>query len=69
MSEENGSKTLPTSFWLDEDTRAILDELTEQLGTSRSAVVRDAIKLMSSDPKMSTVRRLVAELSKVVSGR
>lgn len=66
---ENGHKTLPTSFWLDEDTREILDSLTKELGVSRSAVVRDAIRLMKTDPKMSTVRKLVAELSKVVSGK
>ena len=27
---ENGHKTLPTSFWLDEDTREILDTLTKE---------------------------------------
>lgn len=59
----------PTSFWLDADTREILDSLTQELGMSRSAVVRDAIRLMKADPEMDSVRRLVAELGKVVSGK
>lgn len=57
----------PTSFWLDAETQAILDGLTDDLGLSRSAVVRNAIRLMKSDPQMDTVRKLVAELGKVVA--
>ena len=58
-----------TSFWLDEETRVILDELVQELGTTRSAVVREAIRRMRADPKMSKMRRLVAELSRVVEGK
>ena len=72
MSDQNGDRQKqPTSFWIDVDTRELLTELTEQLGMSRSAVVREAIRLMHADTsdqgaRRAEVRRLVKELSRAV---
>ena len=66
--DDNSRKTLPTSFWLDVETRAILEALVNDLGMNRSAVVREAIRRMATDPVMTDVRRLVHELEKAVSG-
>lgn len=62
-------KRQPTSFWLDDETQKTLESLAVDLGISRSAVVRDAIRLMKADPQMDSVRKLVAELGKVVAGK
>lgn len=68
VSDENGRTTRATSFWLDEPTRELLSALVDDLGMNRSAVVREAIRRMATDPQMSEVRRLVRELEKAVSG-
>lgn len=58
-----------TSFWLDGETRELLRDLSEELGMNHSEVMREALRRMRADPKMSTVRRLVAELEREVSGK
>lgn len=68
MAEDN-DRSFPTSFWLDVETRKILDELIAERGSNRSSVVREAIRLMRVDVDQEEIRRLVAELSRVVSGR
>jgi predicted transcriptional regulator len=69
MTEENGGRTsYPTSFWLDDESKALLVGLVADLDMNRSAVVREAIRRMATDPQMTEVRRLVRELEKVVSG-
>lgn len=68
MSEGNGPKAQPTSFWLDDETKGTLDRLTRELGLNRSAVVREAIRRMVSDDRSAEVRRLVAELERAVAG-
>lgn len=70
MSAKNGPerKTQPTSFWLDDETKGALDRLTQELGLNRSAVVREAIRRMVSTDNSTEVRRLVAELERVVGG-
>mgnify|MGYP003577994997 CR=1 FL=1 len=70
MHAENRSeaKRKPTSFWLDDETQGALDHLTQELGLNRSAVVREAIRRMVSKDKSTEVRRLVAELERVVTG-
>lgn len=70
MSEQNGpgTKAQPTSFWLDDETKRTLNRLTRELGLNRSAVVREAIRRMVLDDQSTEVRRLVAELGRVVSG-
>lgn len=65
---QNGSRLQPTSLWLDDDTRAILDKLTKELGMNRSEVMREAIRRMVTDEQAAEVRRLVAELGRAVSG-
>ncbi len=65
---DNGPKAQPTSFWLDDETKGTLDRLTHELGLNRSAVVREAIRRMVSDESKAEVRRLVAELERVVAG-
>lgn len=65
MSAKNGKH--PTSFWLDDEAKDLLSSLVEDLGMTRSAVVREAIKRMATDPQMAEIRRLVHELSKAVS--
>lgn len=69
MPEPRGPlRALPTSIWLDEPTREILDDLCDQLDMSRSEVMREAIRRMSSNEDHSAeIRRLVAKLSKLVS--
>jgi predicted DNA-binding protein len=67
VKEENG-KALSTSFWLDAETKELLRVLCEELGLPRSAVIREAVKRMSADTNHVEIRRLVAELSRVVSG-
>lgn len=62
----NGQGNQPTSFWLDDATRTIMDDLTSKTGMSRSAVVREAVKLMHSDSSNAEIRRLVKELSRAV---
>lgn len=57
----------PTSFWLDDESKNLLSGLVEDLGMTRSAVVREAIKRMATDPQMTEIRRLVHELEKAVS--
>jgi len=61
-------RRLPTSFWLDDETKGTLDRLTRELGMNRSAIVREAIRRMVSDDKSADVRRLVAELERAVAG-
>lgn len=70
MSTDNGPepRRLPTSFWLDDETKGVLDRLTRELGMNRSAIVREAIRRMVSDDKAAEVRRLVAELERAVAG-
>ena len=70
MSTDNGpgTKRQPTSFWLDDETKSSLDRLTKELGLNRSAVVREAIRTMATDNQSTEVRRLVAELERVVTG-
>lgn len=64
----NGNRPQPTSLWLDEDTKTILEKLQEDLGLNRSEVVREAIRRMVADDQTAEVRRLVAELGRAVSG-
>ena len=59
----------PTSFWIDDQSRAILNRLSAETGLSRSALVREAIKTMDSDKQMGQVRSLVRQLDKVVNGK
>ncbi len=59
----------PTSFWIDDQSRAILSRLSAETGLSRSALVREAIKTMDSDKQMGQVRSLVRQLDKVVNGK
>lgn len=66
MAETNGIPTRPTSFWLDEETQSILIKLSNQTGMSRSAIVREAIRLMDADPSQAKIRKLVKDLSKAV---
>jgi predicted DNA-binding protein len=61
-------RRLPTSFWLDDETKNTLDRLTRELGMNRSAIVREAIRRMISDEESAEVRRLVAELERAVAG-
>jgi predicted transcriptional regulator len=69
MGSKNGpGAKLPTSFWLDDETKSSLDRLTQELGLNRSAVVREAIRRMVSEDKSTEVRRLVAELERAVTG-
>lgn len=71
MGADNGPEEKPkkpTSFWLDDETRSSLDRLTEELGLNRSAVVREAVRRMVAKDKSTEVRRLVAELERVVTG-
>lgn len=65
MSSTNSK--YPTSFWLDDEAKNLLTALAEDLGMTRSAVVREAIKRMATDPQMAEIRRLVHELEKAVS--
>ena len=67
-TNEPGGKRLPTSFWLDDETKDALDRLTRELGLNRSAVVREAIRRMVADDKSVEVRRLVAQLERAVTG-
>lgn len=63
--------TRPTSFWIDDETFEILKELVEDLGISRSHVVRDAIRRMAGktgDVDVTEARRLLRQLEKVISG-
>jgi predicted transcriptional regulator len=69
VAEGSDNKILPTSFWLDVETRALLDALTAELEMSRSAVVREAIRQMGADDKRQEIRRVVRDLEKLVSGR
>ena len=67
--DKNTSGSTATSFWLDQEAREILDRLEAELGMNRSAVVREALRRMESDPKQARIRKLVGELSRLVSGR
>lgn len=58
-------KSHPTSFWLDDETKATLERLMEELGTSRSEVVREAIKRMGGDDRSNEIRKLVNRLSEI----
>lgn len=60
-------EVMPTSFYLDDDTRELLNELVLELGISRSAVVRAAIKNMHSGSDTAEIRRLVSKLHKAVA--
>ncbi len=62
------ARKLPTSFWLDDETKGTLDRLTRELGMNRSAVVREAVRRMVSDDRSAEVRRLAAELERAVAG-
>lgn len=66
MAENGAVPTRPTSFWLDEETQSILIKLSNQTGMSRSAIVREAIRLMDADPTQAKIRKLVRELAKAV---
>lgn len=69
MATDNGPvRRHPTSVWFDDETKATLDRLTQELGLSRSKVVREAIRRMVADDKAVEVRRLVAELERAVAG-
>lgn len=70
MDADNGpeERRFPTSFWLDDESRESLVRLQKELGLNRSAVVREAIRKMDSGTDNAEVRRLVAELERVVSG-
>lgn len=60
--------TKPTSLWLDEETRQLLEGLAADAGTSRSQVIREAIRKMADDKHEAEVRRLVAALAREVLG-
>lgn len=66
--EPGRAKPLPTSIWLDDETRDALDRLKRELGLNRSEVVREAIRKMVAEDKSAEVRRLVAELERAVTG-
>lgn len=71
MAEDNGRAptTMPTSFWLDAETKETLDLLVLERGLSRSKIVTIAIHAMAerdAEGEMREVRRLVSELSKAV---
>lgn len=68
MAQDNGSRTRPTSIWLDDETKAIVETLGEELGLNRSELIREAIRRMVADDKTAEIRLLVAELSRAVSG-
>lgn len=57
-----------TSFWIDDETQGLLDDLVASLGMNRSAVVRQAIRLMHTSADEKEIRRLVNELSRAVGG-
>lgn len=59
-------KSHPTSFWLDDETKATLERLMEELDTSRSEVVREAIRRMGGDNRLNEIRKLVNRLSEIV---
>jgi Arc/MetJ-type ribon-helix-helix transcriptional regulator len=69
MSIEKAQRRRPTSIWLTDEEDRILLELATELGMSRSAVIREALRRMRADTDMAEVRRLVAELTKAVSGK
>lgn len=60
--------TNPTSVSLDPQTRELLAQLARDLGMNRSAVVREALRRMVASDSDAEVRRLVAELGRVVTG-
>lgn len=62
------TKAQPTSFWLDDETKGILEQLTQELNLNRSAVVREALRRMVQQDRNTDIRRLVAELERVVAG-
>ena len=65
--EESGKvKSHPTSFWLDDETKATLERLMEERGISRSEVVREALRRMGQDDNRNEIRRLLEELDKIV---
>lgn len=63
---DSGTKSHPTSFWLDEETKATLERLMEERGISRSEVVREALRRMGEDKSRNEIRRLVDELDRIV---
>lgn len=64
VAKDNGKvKSHPTSFWLDDETKAILERLMQEFDISRSEVVRDAIRRMGADDDRNEIRRLVDALS------
>lgn len=67
MPNQRKEGTTPTSLWLDANTRQLLDDLSKRMGMTRSGVIREAIKLMHSDTSSIEIRRLVKELSEVIS--
>jgi predicted DNA-binding protein len=66
MPNKHKEGTVPTSFWLDEETRVMLQDLSERMGMTRSGVIRQAIKIMHSDASSTEIRRLIRELAKLV---
>src|SRR5262245_19568993 len=54
----------PTSFWLNDESRALLKRMADETGLSQSALVREAIKTMSDDKQMAEVRSLVRRLER-----
>lgn len=66
--QEPEPKIWPTSIWLDQESKATLFRLGEELGMNRSAVVREALRRMGADDSTAEVRRLVAELERAVTG-
>ena len=70
MAGEDGNRTtFATSFWLDHESRELLSELVEELGMSRSQVVREGLRALKGDKQMTHVRRLVDQLHRAVSGK
>lgn len=61
-------KVIPTSLYIDEETLKLADELAEEMGTSRSALFREAIRRMREDERGNEIRSLVTRLFKVVTG-
>ena len=68
MSAGDGTKSHPTSFWLDDETKSTLERLMEELGTTRSDVIREAIRRMGDkeERNRNEIRKLVNKLSEIV---
>lgn len=72
VEEPSGEAQIyPTSVWLDRETKQLLEDLSRTFAISRSAVMREALHRLAegSSPDEMEIRRLVAELSRAVSGQ